>query len=320
MFRLSRSIPILVVAACVCTPLSAQEKRAELFVVARKTALMSYTTDSPSEVITLDPGDLLRLTPTDGTAAKHMRYVTVIDRRKTPLVGWVDVRRCHTFAGGVLPAPSEAISSDDYPPVLPALIRREPERVQQAYKDVEATIALNKKLKKELPEPYFLRAKLWTMVKNYDLALRDYVTASALVKDSKLDPVRYVTYFDGMTKLLDGLDRVPKAPDAGNATYHYNQGRSAFWAKDYAKAMLYFDDAISLDPTEPLYWYYRGMIFRNQGNERRAVHDIRLGANMERINRRQGRNSDYLLLALERVQGPMRLWLNKIRKGDHETR
>ena len=320
MFRLSRSIPILVVAACVCPPLSAQEKRAELFVVARKTSLMSYAKDSPTEVVALEPGDLLLLTPTDGSAAVHMRHVTVVDSRKTALVGWVDVRRCHTFASGVLPKPSEAISADNYPPIVPVLIRREPERMQQAYKDVEATIALNKKLKKELPEPYFLRARLWTMVRNYDAALRDYVTASALVKDSKLDPVRYVTYFDGMTKLLDGLDRVPKAPDADNATYHYNQGRSAFWSKDYDKAMRYFDDAIALDPTEPLYWYYRGMIFRNQGNDRRAKHDIVIGANMERINRKQGKSPDYLLTALERVQGPMRLWMNKIRNGDHETR
>ena len=77
-FRLSRLIPILVVAACVCTPLSAQEKqRAELFVVARKTPLISYTTDPSSEIIALDPGDLLRLTPTKGTADLCARLASI---------------------------------------------------------------------------------------------------------------------------------------------------------------------------------------------------------------------------------------------------
>src|SRR5262249_35665834 len=157
---------------------------------------------------------------------------------------------------------TSSIPIDDYPPALPTMIRRQPAHIQQAYRDVEATIKLNKELaketgKKELPDPYFLRARLWAFVKDYNKALQDYNKGASLVKDDRLDPVNYARYFDDLQKTLDKLDAAPRPIDPGSALYHFDQGRQAFWACDYEKAMRYFDDAVALDAAEPLYWYYR---------------------------------------------------------------
>jgi hypothetical protein len=303
--------------------LGEDDTKGELYIVARKTTLVKNTEEGEVKVASLVPGDLVRTMPTAESAPLHLRWVSVIDRRKTPLVGWVDTRACYHFHKA-LPAPKEIPESStplaELPPLLPAIIRRQPLHIQRAYRDVEATIKRNKELGKQLPEPYFLRARLWTLVKNYDAAVRDYLTAAALVKENRLDQARYATYYEQMDKALNAFDRMPKPIDLGGAAYHYEQGRQAFWSGQFKRALGYFDDAVALDATEPLYWYYRGLTYKYMGNEQRALHDLRLGAHLEWFNKRNRKSSTYILFALERLQGPMRLWLNKIRNGDYDVR
>jgi hypothetical protein len=299
---------------------AAQAREVQLLVVARKTPLVQYG-GGRHAVATLQPHDLLRSTPTTFSAPRHMHHVVVVDVRKVPLVGWVDTRDCHNLYTGSLQRPSwrpSPIPTEEYPPVVPVLIRRAPERVQQAYKDLEATIKLNEKLK--LPEPYFLRARLWAQVKNYDAALRDYLTAASYISNGRLDPVSYARYFEELKAALDGLKARPRSLDAATAEYHFYRGKEAFATGDFAGALLYFEDAVQLGASEPLYWYYRGVTNRQLGKRQQAVYDVRVGSHLEYLQARQGKGGKYILDGLERVQGPLRTWWRQVRNRDHKVR
>jgi hypothetical protein len=298
---------------------------AELFVVARNTTLLNKSGDPDTLVARLKPGDLVRTVPTTETAPRGMRRVVLVDSRATPLEGWVDIRECfyfHTDRNSLKNLPRPAAPTDDVPAELPELIRRASPALQQTYRDVAVIIKRNEELGKRLPEPYFLLGRLWMEVKNYDAAARAYLTGAALVKERRLDETRYAIYYEQLHQALRAFNRRPRPRplDEDGADYHYEQGRQAFWSKQCRRALWYFDDAVALNSSEPLYWYYRGLTHLAMGNERRASYDVRVGADLEKIKRRRKESIDYLLRALERLQGPQRLWLNQIRKGDHEAR
>ena len=40
--------------------------------------------------------------------------------------------------------------------------------------------------------------------------------------------------------------------------------------RDYVTAQNHFDNAVQLSPDQPLYWYYRGLTFRQMGDPRRG--------------------------------------------------
>lgn len=137
-------------------------------------------------------------------------------------------------------------------------------------------------MREVLPDIYFARASMWQVAYVYDEALRDYLAAASLVGTSKRDLVKYSKEFVRMKEVMDRQYLFPAPPrQIAAAPNYYGAGYHAFWRGDFKAALRNFSDAVDLAPREPLYWYYRALTYKKLGDERNAVHDVRIGADLE---------------------------------------
>lgn len=200
---------------------------------------------------------------------------------------------------------------------VPPLIRRQPQVVQDAWRQISAAIVENERLPRSRPEPLFARAELWMMVGNYDAALRDLLVAMRVASDTGVSPRVYDAVFNRLRDVLERYDATPVPPEDGEPSRHYGHGVHLFWAGRYAEADRAFASAISLAPENPLYWYMRAVTRRRLGSEDAASHDALLGAAAEHkaCSRRDGTSLD-INRDLRRLQGSDRIWLEDHRRGD----
>ena len=208
---------------------------------------------------------------------------------------------------------------------LPEVIRlSKNESIKQAWKEVQEALTENQTLKQQLPEPYFARAEIWSAVNNYDGAMRDYLTATKLARESGQDLASYSSYFQKLYEALDNWDRVPKPPTTGAsndyhglAQDHFSKGYSDFWRNDLQSAVRRFDNAVQLCPQNPVYWYYRAVAFKCSGDDRRAQHDACFGAYIEKkCDGGYNQQRQEVAHALQRLQGSLRQWVEEYRLGD----
>lgn len=210
-----------------------------------------------------------------------------------------------------------AAAEDEVPP----LIRRQPQVVQDAWRQIAVAILENERLPHPRPEPLFARAELWMMVGNYDAALRDLLVAMRVASDTGLSPRVYDAVFNRLREVLERYDVTPVPPEDGEASRHYGHGMHLFWAGRYVEAERAFANAISLAGSNPLYWYMRAVTRRRLGNAQSANHDALLGVAAERkaCLRRDGASLD-INRELKRLQGSDRIWLEDHRRGDPSRR
>ena len=102
----------------------------------------------------------------------------------------------------------------------------------------------------------------------------------------------------------------PPALGQSLAGEYYGLGVNAFFDGRTGEAVSHFDNAISLEPNEPHYYYFRGLAqyCGCSGNG-----DFLTGATIE-ASTGSGRPSSRVNRALERVQGPVRLEIEKYRR------
>lgn len=199
---------------------------------------------------------------------------------------------------------------------LPLAITAMPDDVQQAWLEAQAAVAENENLENPLPDPYFARAEIWSAAGVYDSALRDYLKAVELAAESGGDPSDYASWLSKLAEALDKFDKAPSAPGKGDGSYHYSSGVHAFWNGDMKNAVWNFDNAIFVEPAKSLYWYFRALTYLRRGDQRRAKHDALIGSNLEW----QDGRPDRIGWAFARLQGPMRMWLERYRLGDPSNR
>lgn len=322
--------------ACACSLLAwgtlgaVESTEPELLIVARNTELYQLEDKELVSQCTLPPKTLLR---TVGCTARPDRRVPVSYREVIVIAGdyktagWIDCRNTYYLYTGLSSTrpwvPTDRGDTNWHFRYPPALIKRQPEYIQQAWQDIEIAVDEAKKLKDakmlkdELPEPYFARGRLWATVGNHDAALQDYLKAASLVKETNQDLVSYAKYFLTLHTALDQWDKFPHQGYPG-AEQQFSKGFSAFWGRNHALALSYFDDAVQLVPTEPVYWYYRSLAHKRLRNDARAMHDALIGAHLETIERTNGvRSHAYIDRLLERLQDPqLRPWLSAVRAGD----
>ncbi len=204
---------------------------------------------------------------------------------------------------------------------IPPLIRRQPQVVHDAWRQIAAAIVENQGLTRPRPEPLFARAELWMMVGNYDAALRDLLLAMRIASDTGVAPRVYDAVFNRLREVLERYDTTPVPPEDGEPSRHYGHGMHCFWQGHYVEAQKAFSNAISLAPGNPLYWYMRAVTHRRLGSEERAQHDALLGASAERkaCLRRDSASLD-INRELRRLQGNDRIWLENQRRGDPSRR
>jgi hypothetical protein len=114
--------------------------------------------------------------------------------------------------------------------------------------------------------------------------------------------------------LLIGLAAVlavaPLAAQDGVEGQMYGSGVHAYFSQNYQKAYNDLSAAIKLGSQDPRVYYFRGLAFEHLGRPEEAVMDFQKGAELE--------NSDIagtgeVGRSLERIQGPMRMTIEKYR-------
>lgn len=198
---------------------------------------------------------------------------------------------------------------------LPAIILLQSPQVRRAWREVEASIRENARQARPAPEPYFARAEIWSLVNNHDSAMRDYLRAAQLSIERGESLQSQAGYFNKLYEALDRLDQAPSPAVIGSSKSHFGRGAHAFWRGDLRTALMHFEDAVQLEPVDPLNWYYRALTYKRLGYARRAQHDALMAARLEVTgdNRR-------IAAGLIRIQGPLRLWLEEYRNGPPRQR
>lgn len=280
-----------------------------LMVASRPANLVAETRDGWIGVSALRPGD----------------FVTVIDRQTFKTAGKPDRQIVRVRNVAAVPAQWLWVSSHalgeivDAEPVpnahigtLPPHIQYQSEAIQQAWRQVQIAMAENEKLDPQLPDPYFARAEISMLVHDFDSAFRDYLRAIHLAKAGGQDLIQHSAYFERLQEVLEQYDAMPRPPANGSARAHYVEGVHAFWRGNDKDAIDHLTNAIAVDPTESLFWYFRALAYKRSGDEARAKHDALLGAHAEW---QDGIAGDFGQ-ALQRVQGNSRKWLESYRLGD----
>ena len=232
------------------------------------------------------------------------RRVQVIDSR-IRLNGLVRAEHLQTVL--------EPTSLDRQPPSdrVPQVITLSPGSVKAAWKEVHDAIVENQKLASPLPDPYFARAEIWAKTNSNKEALLDFVTAFRLSMSSGNDLQSYSRHFATLTQVLEDYDKNPAPYVPGLASKHYGHGITAYFDGDLNRAITHFNDAIQLEPNEPLYRYFRAIAYKHSGDDTRAQHDALLGAQIEQ---KLGYDLSFSG-GFSRVQGNIRRWLEAIRRG-----
>jgi tetratricopeptide (TPR) repeat protein len=228
--------------------------------------------------------------------------------------GWVNLRNVTTLDEAGNSSHSKVpLRSNTSNGNVPAAIRLQPPAIVRAWFEVQAAIAENERLSAPLAEPYFARAEILTLAKDFDSALIDYLRALNIASHSRENVVAYAAYFERLRQALENYDKEPRPPVYGSAASHYSAGVHSYRTGDFQSAKQHFTNAIALESATPLYWYYRALTYKCLGDERRAKHDALIGAHLES---RHGERDKVIGASLTTVQGDLRLWLETFRTGD----
>lgn len=198
----------------------------------------------------------------------------------------------------------------------------ENEQLRQAWKEATEAIAANETLPaaQRLPDPYFARAEVYMQAGDYVAAIDDCGSASEIVANNGLDSRKQQQVAEIYTKAIKHLRSRPQPlKDAFTnidlqASEHYNASQKFIAARDFDNAIAELAKALSLTPTQPLYWYMRAIARRERGDLHRAQSDALLGALFERRLSPPARRD--VSRGLARMQGPTRLWLEAYRCGN----
>lgn len=307
-------------ASMICLAICSVENLSHAQVVSGRLAVVSSTNARPKQApgSFSKPDDLVIIVGERADAGSgRMSLIRRMDGRANSTEHWVpqdSIQVFRTVSEIASGNPSTLTRTAPPSPDMPALIRLQSEPIRRAWLDVETAISENQKLKpaEQLPEPFFARAELLAYVNDFDSALRDYLTAVQLASQSQQDLVAYAAYFLRLKDVLEGYEHTPRPPAIGDPLIYYGEGLRSFWGGQNDAALVHFSNAIALGAHEPIYWYYRALTHRRNGQGERAEHDALIGAHIEW---RDGRRND-LGSHLERVQGAERQWLEGFRIGD----
>ena len=90
--------------------------------------------------------------------------------------------------------------------------------------------------------------------------------------------------------------------------FYYSLAKNSFTKNDFQNTIAYLTRAIDLNPRDPRFYVYRGLARKKQGMNVEAAQDIQIATSLE--SESPGVN---LSKAIERIQGPDRMWIEKIR-------
>ncbi len=198
------------------------------------------------------------------------------------------------------------------------------EQLREAWREATEAITANNALPsaQRLPDPYLARAEVYMRAGDVVAALDDCASASAIIATSGLNSHKQQQAAEIYANAIKQLRALPQPPrDAFTdidmqASEHFNASQRYIAQRDFDKAISELAKALSLTPSQPLYWYTRAVARRESGDPHRAQSDAMWGALFERRLSPSVRHE--ISEGLARVQGSTRLWLEAYRRGKAE--
>ena len=114
-----------------------------------------------------------------------------------------------------------------------------------------------------------------------------------------------------MTLVLFGLMGLSASGQDEGAAELYGRGVHAYFAGDYDQAIAWLTESVAKSDLDPRAYYFRGLALANQAGVEAGLDDFAKGADVE-VNRTDRPVYD-INGALQRVQGSLRLELEKVR-------
>jgi hypothetical protein len=279
-------------------------------------ALLREPRDDSANVGTVSKGAMLAVLPVE-SGPQHNNYLFVkpigVTSQKAGWIAAASTSTCltsdHLSERGWN---STAVSG------MPILIQRLPEPQREDWRRLTKALADAESEGVFVPDAYVARAELWTIAGDTSKAIEDFRRAADAALKAGRPPSEQAAYLRLLSAALERLERSPRpaegsrANDYASAAAHFGAGCRLYWNQSFSEAESHFENAIALNPKDPLYWYFRGLTRRHLGNLSGSQHDVLVGAFLERSHYRGldiGR-------ALRRVQGPDRAWLDRYRLGD----
>jgi tetratricopeptide (TPR) repeat protein len=204
----------------------------------------------------------------------------------------------------------------------PLLIKsHENDQLREAWEEATEAIAANDALPatQRIPDPFLARAEVYMQAGDVVSALDDCASASAIATTARLDTRKQQQVTEIYTKAITRLRSLPQPPKDAftdidvQASEHFNASKRFLTQRDFEKAVGELAKALSLKPSQPLYWYMRAIARRESGDLHRAQSDALMGAFFERRLSPPARHE--VSKGLSRMQGPSRLWLEAYRRG-----
>lgn len=186
---------------------------------------------------------------------------------------------------------------------LPALIKLGPRNLREAFITIEKTIKENP----SDPEALMARAEIYAAIGNNETAIKDCLEAYKLLLAKNPNPSAKIKFLSKLSEFIAKSETNPKDFFVSSSWDYYIQGKKSLRDKNYSKASEYFTNAISLNPKETAFFYFRALSEHIQGNIQDARRDALIGAFLEKNITDSDRA--FLLKELEHFQGTSRIWL-----------
>lgn len=211
---------------------------------------------------------------------------------------------------------------------MPEQIRRSSAETQAKWKEVQLSVARSHESGTPEPADLVKRARIWSAVHNSQKAFEDYLEAARIALEGAASEDELVARSLYVLRLYETIERVsPEPPYLSISEPAFSQGGgehfalayTSFWNGRYEEAVSALDTALSVNPYEPVYSYYRALSKLRLGDKEGAEHDAKVGAFWEHQVRAAGQGhfvvigSGYIGNGLERVQGEWRFWLESHR-------
>ena len=326
---------VMIVAILITASPAAEQQASgpsnELLRVKAETTLFAFNNGALRPIVQLPANtDLMPIEEPEAVAApNHFIYVSFTHPTAGgPLLGWIDTRSNFETARLTQDACSNVSrlnkatgqqrsqqgSGEVFNDEIPGLVRIN--GVEELWREIQLIMAEAKETGKKLPEPYKARADLWSKLHIHDEALKDYVTAAelALAAAPDGDLATNTRLFKQLFDAIKLHNNVPKPPGPGAAIEYYGAGIRAYRNGEFKYAAKLFSDALQLDDSNAVYYYYRALSKKRLGENPAAARDARTGSYYEW--RLPFRSRRHITANLAAVQGEFRIWLESYRLGD----
>lgn len=303
----------------------------ELLRVKAETTLFALNNGALRPIVQLPANtDLMPIeAPKAEAAPNHFIYVSFTHPTAGgPLLGWIDTRsnsetarltqdtcsNVSRLTKATRQQSSKQSRGEIFNDEIPSLARIN--GGEELWREIQLIIAEAKRKGMKLPEPYEARADLWSKLHIHDEALKDYETAAelALADAPDGDLATSTRLFKQLFDAIKLHNNVPKPPGPGAAIEYYGAGIRAYRNGKFKYAAKLFSDALQLDDSNAVYYYYRALSKKRLGENPAAARDARTGSYYEW--RLPYRSRSHITANLATVQGEFRIWLESYRLGD----